>query len=415
MESRFHGGNGDGVPGIPMVEPPFPGLSVNFNLNMDPPIGESGVVVSIDVIGGLVQLCLEPSGCEVTFIADTTLVGNSELESLEWTVDGVYSGSGEEISPVLTLGSHTIKVLATTTTGETNSDEVTVTLIDRILPTPLPDGTRLTIGPESYFASGSTVPLNEGADGLVFGEVVPALPNSYHPGALDGNPDEQGGIVQSYEFLGNTGTFWTASPIVDLGGGLIDMSGWDAAWDIWPSMGFDNPIGSFTVVGDSYILEHTATVTGGPFPGAISYTLHLEGKVQLPNEAPDCLQAVPSLDTIWPPNHKLVPVTVEGVTDPDSDSIVITVNSIYQDEPVNTYGDGNFVPDGQGIGTDTAEVRAERSGTRKVPGDGRFYHIEFSADDGQGGSCSGEVTIAVPHAKNAVPVDDGPLYDSTGP
>ena len=34
------------------------------------------------------------------------------------------------------------------------------------------------------------------------------------------------------------------------------------------------------------------------------------------NLPPDCSAAAPSVDQLWPPNHKLVPVTVVGVTDP---------------------------------------------------------------------------------------------------
>jgi hypothetical protein len=133
------------------------------------------------------------------------------------------------------------------------------------------------------------------------------------------------------------------------------------------------------------------------------------------NAPPVCDDAYPSLDTIWPPNHKFVAVNVLGITDPDGDPVTVTIDSIFQDEPVNTYGDGEFVPDGQGVGTDVAEVRAERSGTKKVPGNGRVYHIRYTADDGQGGSCSGEVMVAVPHDQNAAPVDGGALYDSTVP
>ena len=118
---------------------------------------------------------------------------------------------------------------------------------------------------------------------------------------------------------------------------------------------------------------------------------------------------------IWPPNHKFVAVNVLGITDPDGDPVTVIIDSIFQDEPVDSYGDGKFVPDGQGVGTDTAEVRAERSGTKKVPGDGRVYHIGFTADDGQGGSCSGEVMVGVPHNQNTAPVDGGALYDSTVP
>jgi len=131
------------------------------------------------------------------------------------------------------------------------------------------------------------------------------------------------------------------------------------------------------------------------------------------NEPPDCSQAVPSIDIIWPPNHEHVSISILGVTDPDGDPIDITVDAISQDEPVDTVGDGKFVPDGEGIGTSTARIRAERSGSKKVLGNGRVYHIFFTADDGQGGSCWGEVTVGVPHDRGKIPVDDGALYDST--
>jgi streptogramin lyase len=133
------------------------------------------------------------------------------------------------------------------------------------------------------------------------------------------------------------------------------------------------------------------------------------------NRAPDCTNASPSIDAIWPPNHKFVDVNILGVTDPDGDNLTINIDSIFQDEPVDTFGDGKFSPDGKGVGSDTAMVRAERSGNKKVPGNGRVYHIGYTADDGNGKSCSGSVQVGVPHdqGKQKVPVDDGALYDST--
>jgi YVTN family beta-propeller protein len=78
------------------------------------------------------------------------------------------------------------------------------------------------------------------------------------------------------------------------------------------------------------------------------------------NHDPVCDQAYPSIDALWPPNHKFVPIEVFGVTDPDGDPITITIDSIWQDEPVDTFGDGTFAPDGQGIGTDSAEAARAR-------------------------------------------------------
>jgi hypothetical protein len=135
--------------------------------------------------------------------------------------------------------------------------------------------------------------------------------------------------------------------------------------------------------------------------------------VEVCNEPPDCSLAKADPGTIWPPNNKFVPVNVLGVTDPDGDALTLSITSIFQDEPVDSYGDGQFTPDGQGVGAATAEVRAERAGTKKVPGDGRCYHIGFSAADGRGGTCGGTVVTCVPHDQNKTPVDGGPLYDST--
>ena len=130
-----------------------------------------------------------------------------------------------------------------------------------------------------------------------------------------------------------------------------------------------------------------------------------------PNQPPDCSNAAPSKGILWPPNHKFAPVNVTGVTDPDGDPTTITIISIFQDEAVNANGSGDTSPDGQGVGTSTAEVRAERVGG----GNGRVYHISFTADDGHGGSCSGEVLVSVPKSqgKKGAAVDDGALFDST--
>ena len=133
------------------------------------------------------------------------------------------------------------------------------------------------------------------------------------------------------------------------------------------------------------------------------------------NLPPDCSGAASAPDEIWPPDHKFADVSVVGVTDPDGDPLTITITGIAQDEPLEGLGDGNTCPDALGVDTDIASVRAERSGSKKVPGDGRVYHISFTAEDGQGGECSETVTVCVPHDRRPghVCVDQGPLFDST--
>ena len=128
------------------------------------------------------------------------------------------------------------------------------------------------------------------------------------------------------------------------------------------------------------------------------------------NEDPICTDASPSIDSIWPPNHMFVDISINGVTDPDGDPVTITVDAITQDEPNSGVGDGDQSPDGAGVGTDTAQIRAERDGTS----DGRVYVISFSADDGNGGTCNGSVQVGVPHDQSGDPaLDSGQNFVST--
>ncbi|MBE7550870.1 MAG: tandem-95 repeat protein [Anaerolineales bacterium] len=128
------------------------------------------------------------------------------------------------------------------------------------------------------------------------------------------------------------------------------------------------------------------------------------------NRPPVCTTATANPLTIWPPNKNLwVLEKVIGVTDPDGDPVTITITGIFQDEPV---GKDKYSPDGYILGPNSAKVRAERDGK----GDGRVYHIFFITNDGQGGSCSGEVRGAiVPHDQGGSidAIDGGALYDST--
>lgn len=119
----------------------------------------------------------------------------------------------------------------------------------------------------------------------------------------------------------------------------------------------------------------------------------------------DCSSAYASPATLWPPNHKYKKINISGL----SNDVDVAVQCIQQDEPRNDIGDGNTNTDGTGIGSNAAWVRAERAG----PLNGRVYHIGFLATDSQGQSCSGVVTVGVPHSKNSTAVDEGPLYEST--
>jgi hypothetical protein len=129
------------------------------------------------------------------------------------------------------------------------------------------------------------------------------------------------------------------------------------------------------------------------------------------NSPPNCSTVTPSSSLLWPPNHKFVPISLGGATDPDGDIVTLTITGVTQDEPLNSTGDGNTIPDAVlGPASNDVQVRAERSGN----GDGRVYRIAFGGSDGKGGTCTGTVIVGVPHNQGSTPIDSGLVVNSLG-
>ena len=172
---------------------------------------------------------------------------------------------------------------------------------------------------------------------------------------------------------------------------------------------------NYTQAGTYGVTFHVTDPSGASDSSTATITV-----VDLPqnvNRDPDCSHARPSISEIWPPDHKkTVVIEILGVTDPDGDPVSISITKILQDEPTNTLGDADTWVDGGGIGTSRGWVRAERSGTPKIPGNGRVYEIFFTVTDGKGGWCSNSVKVGVPHDQGKGPaIDDDIRYDSTVP
>jgi hypothetical protein len=131
------------------------------------------------------------------------------------------------------------------------------------------------------------------------------------------------------------------------------------------------------------------------------------------NQAPVCDQAIIDPEKVFPANFRLAPMQVKGVVDPDGDDVAIEIMSIEQDEPLDQGKRAVACPDGDGVGSATAYVRAERWGKA----DGRVYHVQFIARDGRGKDCEGSVTACVSKSKGKKQLvacgDQGPLVDAT--
>jgi hypothetical protein len=132
--------------------------------------------------------------------------------------------------------------------------------------------------------------------------------------------------------------------------------------------------------------------------------------VQDVNAPPACELAMAEPELIWPPNHKMVPIEILNVTDPDNDQLYLEITEVTQDEDVNGLGDGDTSPDAILINNSQLQLRAERAG-----GDnGRVYQVNFLAVDEWNQSCTGMVTVCVPpnKKKNVGCIDDGQDYNS---
>jgi hypothetical protein len=133
-------------------------------------------------------------------------------------------------------------------------------------------------------------------------------------------------------------------------------------------------------------------------PAAVSVT------VQDIYAAPDCSRALPSVALLWPPDQQMETVRITNVQERDPEITLFSrITAIRQDEPLTGRAAAAINSNG------SAQIRAQRAGN----GDGRVYHISFTAADGFGGMCAGQVTVCVPSSATNACIDGGPLYDST--
>jgi hypothetical protein len=94
--------------------------------------------------------------------------------------------------------------------------------------------------------------------------------------------------------------------------------------------------------------------------------------------------------SMWPPDHKMVDVTV-GYTTTGSCGAVTTSLSVTSNEPADGTGDGDMAPDWEIVDSHHVRLRAERAGT----GTGRIYTIAITCTDSIGNSAVATATVTV--------------------
>ena len=126
-------------------------------------------------------------------------------------------------------------------------------------------------------------------------------------------------------------------------------------------------------------------------------------------EPPDVTFARASVLTLWPPNHKFVPISITGIT--SASGATVTITGCTSDEAVDANTSGVECVDAMMQGSELM-LRAERAGW----GNGRIYVIHFEATSNDSGhTAAGSVTVCVPHDQGhkVQCTDDGQLYDVT--
>ena len=105
--------------------------------------------------------------------------------------------------------------------------------------------------------------------------------------------------------------------------------------------------------------------------------------------------------TLWPADHKLVPVTVSvKVQDGRSGASGFTLASVTSNEPDDAPGNGDGATVGDirgfdlGTGDTAGQLRAERAGT----GHGRVYTLTYVGRDAAGNQRTCAVMVTVPQA-----------------
>jgi hypothetical protein len=117
---------------------------------------------------------------------------------------------------------------------------------------------------------------------------------------------------------------------------------------------------------------------------------------RLETTPPDITSLIATPNTISPPNHKLVPVTISVTVTDNCDAAVVQscrIISVTSNEPVSGTGEGDTAPDWEITGNLTLNLRAERAGS----GTGRIYTIIVQCSDNAGNSATRSTMVIVPH------------------
>lgn len=333
--------------------------------------------------------------CLGTLSLDGTGSSDPDGDALTFTWTGPFgTASGPTPEVILGLGTHTISLTVYDGRGGTDSDEVAITVEDTTAPIPDVDPLQEMRGECS--ASISSMPTaTDNCAGTVIG--VTSDPTSY---------TEQGTYTVTWTYEDGNGNVAmqiqnvivqdVTPPVPDVDP-LPKVRGECSARITLDPTATDNCVGALsgtTLDPREYIEQGTYTVNWTFDDGYGNTTTQTQEVIVKDTTPPTIGNLVASPNALWPPNHKMALVTVEGSVLDNCDEVpTCHISSVSSDEPEDGLGDGDTSPDWEITGDLTVNLRAERSGA----GDGRVYTLGVACDDFAGNSATGIVDVTVSH------------------
>jgi hypothetical protein len=366
-------------------------------------VANAGPDQALDAVAALTSVTLDGS-------ASSTDPGGAPLRHI-WREGATILADTASPTATITLapGVHTITLTVVNNRNETASDDVVITIRDTVPPaidcpddivTPTePDLCSAHVSYPAPVASGSgivSVSCDEASGGVFLGGVTPVTCTAVDARGRSASCSFTVTVQdrQPPDLIAPPPTTVTADGVCEavVPDAIPDAVAWDnCTHDHDLVFVQEPPAGTTLGLGTHVITIEVTDEAGNSTTATTTYTV-------IDATPPDIIDAVPSQATLWPPNHKMVPVTVAVDVDDACDSAVqCEITSVTSNEPINDIGDGNTAPDWEIIPPLTVNLRAERAGPRT----GRVYTLGVTCTDASGNASSTTTTVSVPHDQRA--------------
>ncbi len=303
------------------------------------------------------------------------------------------------------VGANTVTLTATDASGNTASNTATITVVDNIAPTVTTQNKTIYLNAAGQ-ASITVADINNGStDNCGIQSMVLSKTNfdCTHVGAntvtltvtdVNGNTATNTATVTVVDNIAPTvitqnKTIYLSAmgqasiSVADINNGSSDNCGIQSM--VLSKTNFD-----CTHVGANTVTLTVTDVNGNTATNTATVTV-------IDDIATTISSLSPSPANLWPPNHKMVDVTVNINSFDNCSGSTCKIVAVSSNEALNSTGDGNTLTDWMITGANTLKLRAERKGNSN----GRIYTIVVECTDASGNKSSSSTMVKVAHDQGA--------------